>query len=96
MNTVRGYSFDNLINEAERLVAEELERQLKDRTDMCTCEDCVLDMAAWALNHVKPYYRVSLIGSLYAHAVERTDYTQQVKKAVKDAVTKIKTNPSHD
>ncbi len=90
------HNFDLLVNEAERLVIEELERQLGARGEVCVCEDCVLDMAAFALNNVRPYYRVSLMGTLYAHAIEQTDYVNAVKKAVFDAVEKIKSNPSHD
>ena len=90
------YNFENLVNEAERLVIEELERQFNERDDICTCEECTLDMAAYALNNVKPYYRVSLMGSLYAHAMDNTDYAKQIKKAVKEAIEKICRNPSHD
>lgn len=90
------HNFDLLVNEAERLVIEELERQLGSRPEVCRCEDCVLDMAAYALNNVRPYYRVSLMGTLYAHAIEQTDFVKSVKKAVFDAVEKITSNPSHD
>lgn len=90
------HNFELLVNEAERLVIEELERQLSARPEVCRCEDCVLDMAAYALNNVRPCYRVSLMGTLYAHAIEQTDYVKAVKKAVFDALEKITSNPSHD
>ncbi len=89
-------NFDNLVNEAERLVIEELEEQLKGRDEICTCEDCTLDMAAYALNKIKPYYRVSLMGTLYAHSIDNTKYATEIKKAVGEAVKKISSNPSHD
>ena len=53
-------------------------------------------MAAYALNHIKPYYRVSLMGTIYAHSIDSTEYAQQVKKAVKEAIKKVSSNPSHD
>lgn len=90
------YDFDNLVNEAERLVIEEMEKQLQDRDDVCTCEECTMDIAACALNNVKPYYRVSLMGTLYAHAIDNTEYARKIKKAVSEAIIKIKNNPSHD
>ena len=90
------YNFDYLINEAERLVIEELERQLKDRDDVCTCEECALDMVAYTLNNVKPCYRVSLMGSLYARSMENTDYAKDLKRKVSEAIQKISSNPSHD
>ena len=98
MPFVRSYDFDILTNEAERLVLAELEAQLDQRGEgICLCEDCVLDMAAYALNAVKPMYRVSLLGSMYAaHAMDEEAYALQVHSAVTQAIDKISANPSHD
>src|SRR4030042_1468123 len=48
------YDFDSLVNEAERLVIEEMGRQLPRNKGLCTCEECVLDIAAFALNPAPP------------------------------------------
>jgi competence protein ComFB len=92
------YDFSELVNEAERLVIEELERQIVERSDqsICLCEDCVMDMAAFALNVVKPSYRVSLMGKLYASSMEDGDYALSVKEAVAKAIDKVHANPMHD
>jgi competence protein ComFB len=91
------YDFENLVNEAESLVLKELEAQLPEHEGICTCQDCVLDMAAYALNNVKPYYRVSLMGTLYARAAtDESAYGKEIHKAVKEAIKKISANPSHD
>ncbi len=92
------YDFSILVNEAERMVVDELERLLDDAGSrgICTCEDCVLDMAALALNTIKPLYRVSLLGTLYAQAADGTEYADRVRKAVETAVEKVRKNPSHD
>jgi competence protein ComFB len=92
------YNFEYLVNEAERIVLEELEQELdKEWTaDVCTCQDCVLDMAAYALNNIKPLYRVSLMGTLYAHYQQDGQYHKEVHDKVVDAVKKIARNPSHD
>jgi len=91
------YDLGNLINEAERLVIAELERQLAlaEHKDACLCEECVLDMAAYALNNIRPLYRVSLLGTLYAHAIERTEFAVELRSAVTKAIAKIKANPAH-
>ncbi len=89
------YDFDTLVNEAERMVIAELESQLRGAVGVCTCQDCVLDMAALALNNVKPSYRVSLMGSVYAKGAN-AQYAQGVTRAVRDAISRIKANPSHD
>lgn len=93
------YDFDQLVNEAQRLVITELGKQLEERADeeICICEECVLDMATLALNSVKPLYRVSLLGSIYAaHAMDEDAYASSVRTAVKSAIERIKLNPSHD
>ena len=70
------YDFGVLVNEAERMVTDELERRLAELADpsICVCQDCVLDMAAFALNALKPVYRVSLLGTMYAHAMDGGEY----------------------
>jgi len=91
------YDFGILVNEAERLVEEELGKRLAELDDpaICVCEDCVLDMAAFALNALKPVYRVSLLGTMYAHALDES-YMGQVKAAVDAAIHRVHANPAHD
>jgi competence protein ComFB len=92
------YDFSLLVNEAERMVSDELERALAARSGegICICQDCVLDMAAFALNSLKPAYRASLLGKMYANAMDRGVYAEEVRKAVDAAITKVHANPDHD
>jgi competence protein ComFB len=90
------YDFDSLVNEAERLVIEEISRQLPRNPDLCTCEECVLDIAAYALNHVSPRYRASLLGSIYAARESGSSYQREVNRAVSEAIRRIRANPAHD
>jgi competence protein ComFB len=92
------YDFDLLKNEAEILVRHELGRQLEVyREPICRCNECVLDMAAMALNSIKPLYRVSLLGGLYAaQAINEKTYADSVQAAVCGAIEKVRKNPSHD
>jgi competence protein ComFB len=93
------YDFSSLVNEAERLVADELEHRLAELADpcICLCQDCVLDMAAFALNSLKPAYRVSLLGSMYAKAIDGDEsYAREVRSAVDTAIRKVHANPGHD
>ncbi|GHV91491.1 hypothetical protein AGMMS50268_19940 [Spirochaetia bacterium] len=93
------YDFELLKNEAEKLVVDELGKQLEScPEEICTCNECVVDMAAMALNAVKPLYRFSLLGTLYAaQAVnEQTDYADSIRDAVSNAIEKVRKNPSHD
>ena len=92
------YDFELLRNEAEQMVLHELEQQLEAQpADICRCNECVVDMAAIALNTVKPLYRFSLLGSLYAaHAMNEQTYADSVQAAVAQAIAKVRANPSHD
>jgi len=96
------YDFSQLKNEAEQLVLQELEKQLAlqddvDEEEFCRCNDCVLDMAAMAFNSVKPIYRFSLLGTLYAaQAMSDQEYAESVQQAVAQAIARVKANPSHD
>ena len=92
------YNFDLLKNEAEILVLREVEQQLKNAPkDMCRCNECVVDIAAIALNSVKPLYRFSLLGTLYAsQAMTEQSYADSVKNAVSMAIDKVRKNPAHD
>jgi len=97
MSIEENYNFEYLVNETERMVLAELEHQLEQKwaADICKCEECVLDMAALSLNNLKPMYRVSLMGTLYAHSLQDTDYGVKVKDKVEESIKKVAKNPSH-
>ncbi|MDR3342096.1 MAG: late competence development ComFB family protein [Treponema sp.] len=98
MSFIDTYNFENLTNEAEKLVFKELERQLAMCEEViCRCNECVVDMAAMSLNTVKPLYRFSLLGTLYAAtAMDDESYATSVREAVSDAIEKVRQNPAHD
>lgn len=91
------YDLENLVNESERLVFDELENQLSESwaADICRCQDCILDMAALALNSMKPLYRVSLMGRIYASVLQESEEKDRARTAVNQAIKKISLNPSH-
>ncbi|MCL2441968.1 MAG: late competence development ComFB family protein [Treponema sp.] len=92
------YDFDLLKNEAELMVIREIEQQLKSEPrTMCRCNECIVDIAAISLNSVKPLYRFSLLGALYAsQAMTEKTYADSVRQAVAQAIKKVKKNPAHD
>jgi competence protein ComFB len=92
------YNFDNLLDEGRRLVIEELKSQLTDlHHDVCVCNECVVDMAALALNQLPPRYRCSLMGSIYL-SDDTSDpvYRKKLKDAVKTAIERVSRNPGHE
>ena len=90
------YDFHSLSNEAEELVVAEIEKQIPGHPELCTCSECILDVAAYALNRVHPRYRVSLLDSVYVQPEERNEYLQEIRRAVHDGILKVSTNPPHD
>jgi competence protein ComFB len=66
------------------------------RGAICTCQDCILDMAALALNLTPPSYRVSLLGSIVAQQGGAAHHMKSVSKAVSEAIEKVQANRSHD
>ena len=98
MAFIDNYDFYLLKNEAEQLVLHELEIQLGVlQKDICRCNECIVDMAAMALNAIKPMYRFSLLGTLYAaQAMNEQAYANSVQHAVANAIEKVSSNPSHD
>jgi len=92
------YDFNLLVNEAETLVLRELEVQLAQHDEtMCRCNECIVDIAAVALNNVKPLYRFSLLGTLYTNqAMNENTYANNVREAVSNAIQKVRDNPAHD
>jgi competence protein ComFB len=92
------YDFHLLKNEAEIMVIREIENQLSNNSvEVCKCNECIVDMAAIALNTVKPLYRFSLLGTLYAsQAMTEQSYANSIKEAVTTAIGKVKNNPAHD
>jgi len=91
------YNFDYLENEAENMVVEELEHQLalEENAGVCRTEECVLDMAAYALNHVPPLYRATLLGRVYKPALDEKHYGE-VQDAVAEAIRVARENPPSD
>ena len=98
MGFIDEYDFELLKNQAEQLVLHELEAQLGALgPEICRCNDCVVDMAAMALNAVKPLYRFSILGTLYAaQAMSEQSYADSVQIAVGNAIGRVSANPSHD
>jgi competence protein ComFB len=82
------YNFEELVNEAERIVLDELEQQLANDLDGIG-ENDILDMAAYALNNTPPRYRVNLLGRLYTRTTDES-YQAQVESAVREAILKVR------
>jgi competence protein ComFB len=87
------YHWEDLKNIAEDLVIDQIETQLEtNHPDIPITEDLVMDIAAYALNLIKPMYRVNLLGRMYAPAFSEMHHNEVVD-AVEKAISKIVAHP---
>lgn len=98
MDIQKTYDLSYLTNDTERMVFDRLGQVLEEarHNGVCVCQDCVIDMATLALNRLEPRYHASLMGTIYAQAIETGDFLEKVKEAVDFAVKKVSLNPSHN
>ncbi len=85
------YDFSQIRNQAEKIVIEEIEKQLPEDVQENN-EELILDIATYALNHIRPIYSYTLLGKLYTDNLEE-DYYKEVKNTVSKAILKIRNNP---
>lgn len=67
-----------LHNTMEDLVIRFLEEILKDKEDVCKCDYCKTDMAAYALNRIKPMYVVSSRGVIHTENFKRKKIQEEI------------------
>jgi competence protein ComFB len=86
-----------LVNLMEREVKSTINKILKNkRGSICDCEKCKLDIAAIALNNLKPQYVVTDKGQLYGK-LNTLDYQFDVDltKEITKAIEIVSKNPHH-
>ncbi|MFY9428902.1 MAG: late competence development ComFB family protein [bacterium] len=85
-----------LKNQMEELVLEAIDEYLRDRSEICDCEKCRLDMAALALNELPPRYAVTERGKVFAKISQlECQFETDILMAVIRAVEKVGNNPRY-
>ena len=91
---------NKLENHTEDFVLDKLEEVLNNDeqfNDICTCHNCLLDMASYTLNRIPAKYISSPQGSLHAKLIE---FEQQVNVDIISVLTRaikiISKNPRHN
>lgn len=83
-------------NYMEEIVFNEMRDVLKE-INMCTCEKCLLDIAAIALNELPCKYVVTEKGELYSKINSLSQqFEVDVMSAIIKAAVLVKRNPRHD
>lgn len=83
-------------NHMEYVVEHMLPKVLKQKPEACTCERCVNDMKAIALNDLPSKYVASQKGEVFTKANELTvQFEADVIRALVMAIEKVKGHPNH-
>ena len=80
----------------EEIVFDRVGRILDEREDFCRCQNCVLDLTAYVLNHVTPQYKTSLLGKIRPNKDLEKRINIEIDLAIKRGIEKIKKNPHHE
>jgi competence protein ComFB len=89
------YDLDLLVNQTEEKVLQRIEGLLKERDDICACQDCVLDLVTYTLNRVTPRYRVSLLGALRENKRADRKLEVEIDVALQSGLERIRRHPHH-
>lgn len=86
--------------ELRNLVQDEvlflLDKVLKDIDDICKCDQCKLDIAAIALNNLKPKYVVTEKSYVFSKTDSlKPQFNTDIVTEITKAIEKVKKNPRH-
>ena len=85
-----------LKNYMEVAVDHFLPNLLKAFPLLCTCDHCIMDIKALALNNLKPHYVVTRKGEIWSKIDEMNiQFEADVMKALIDAITVVNKSPRH-
>jgi competence protein ComFB len=95
----RDPTFENLENLQEEEVLTVLRRLAEEestrRPDLCTCDRCLVDMAAVALNSLPPRYVADRFNKFPETADELARRGELVDRAVRMAINAVSRRPHH-
>lgn len=83
-------------NYMEEIVFNQMKEVLQD-INMCTCDKCIMDIAAIALNDLPPKYIVTEKGELYSKInALKQQFEVDVIAAITKAAVLVKRKPRHE
>lgn len=87
---------DGLKNVMEAVVERQINKLLPTMPNVCACEKCRLDMAAFALNRLRPQYVRTDTGALYQKLNNSSQQAEvEVLTSVMSAINIISAHPKH-
>lgn len=89
------YNLDTIGNRTEEIVHEAIMHLVEEGTTLCTCEECVLDLTAWTLNHVTPQYYTSLLSPLTPDPGRERKTRIEIDLALASGLKRLRAHPHH-
>ncbi len=87
---------EGLKNIMEDAVEYQLNKLLPTMPNVCSCENCRLDMASYALNRLSPQYVRTDTGALYQKLSNYQPQAEvEILTVVISAINKIGSHPQH-
>jgi competence protein ComFB len=84
-----------LVNKMESVVKQMAEKMLFE-SGMCSCQRCLLDVLALALNSLPPKYVVTNIGNAVTNVdLDSSQWKANVTMAICNAINVVKSRPRH-
>ncbi len=95
------YNTDDLANMTEELVFDTIDRIIDEYPDACRDHDCMLDVAAIALNQMPARYRTTPFQSApigvfgLVEDIPLEELTEMAEAAVRKAIEQVMQRPKH-
>ena len=89
------YHLDRIRNRSAEMVHDAVERLLEGSSELCHCEECALDLVAYALNRVTPRYSTSLLEPLAPDPALERRIRVEIDLALASGVKRLKEHPHH-
>jgi len=84
-------------NIVEKIIWDNMDAVIDQKAGMCRCDTCKSDIAAYALNKLKPHYVSTVKGSAVTRAqfIETQSYLDLII-ILTEAVERVSANPRHN
>jgi competence protein ComFB len=89
------YRLEQIRNRTADMVIARVERLLDEDRELCECEQCVLDLVAYMLNHVTPQYGTSLLDPLKPIHEQERKVQIEIEVALEEGLRRIHARPGH-
>jgi competence protein ComFB len=89
------YDMDIVKNRSAEMVQARVEELLAAGGQLCPCQECVLDLVAYALNRVSPHYTTSLLGSLHSEPAFDRKLRVEIDVAIAAGLKRLRQHPHH-